>query len=306
MTPYCLLSYQEGPTAVAGLLVRDRIYRAESVLRRTNLDASSVLSLLETWPETHRILLEVVGDLRPDDGAPLDRAVLLAPILYPRGVFCAGANYWDHLEEMARTQNEPPVDRSRRAQEPWFFLKTAAHSIVGDGAPVKMPRKTVKLDWEAELGVVVGRRAWEVTAERAVDVIAGFTIVNDLSARDLMTRGDRPPAMTYDWVGQKCFDGSAPMGPWITPAPFIENCHNLDVRLWVNGALKQSSSTSQLIHNVYEQIEWLSHQLTLLPGDVIATGTPAGVGMPSGNYLKKGDVVKIEIEKCGELTNRII
>ncbi|WP_158850158.1 fumarylacetoacetate hydrolase family protein [Saccharothrix deserti] len=190
-------------------------------------------------------------------------------------------------------------------KDPWFFLKTGAHSVVGDQAGVHPPAKSRELDWEAELAVVIGRHARDVTADRAAEFIAGYTIVNDLSARDLMPRSDRPPVMTYDWMGQKCFDGAAPMGPWITPADYVEDCHDLTAKLWVNDVLKQDSSTDQLIHDVYEQIEWLSHQLTLLPGDVIATGTPAGVGMPRGDYLTKGDVVRIEIEACGELTNVI-
>ena len=118
-------------------------------------------------------------------------------------------------------------------------------------------------------------------------------------------RNDRPPGMASDWLAQKCFDDAAPMGPWITPAAFVKDCHNLSIRLWVNNVLKQDSNTSQLIHNIYQQIEWLSHQLTLLPGDVIATGTPSGVGMPRGDYLKKGDVVRIEVQGCGQLTNPI-
>jgi 2-keto-4-pentenoate hydratase/2-oxohepta-3-ene-1,7-dioic acid hydratase in catechol pathway len=298
---YRLLTYRNGDRATAGVLVGDRLYDATAVLDGSlGVDTSSVLSLLGSWPEVHEALAAAVGQVNPEEGVPLAEAELLAPILYPRAIFCAGANYWDHLEEM-----DGKVDRSKRAAEPWFFLKTSAHSVVAGGTPVSMPANTHELDWEAELAVVIGRPARDTPADRAADVIAGYTIINDLSARDLMKRGDRPPAMTYDWIGQKCFDGAAPMGPWITPAPFIEDCHNLAVRLWVNGALKQDSNTSQLIHNVFEQVEWLSHQLTLLPGDVIATGTPSGVGLPRGEFLKRGDVVRIEIESCGELTNSI-
>lgn len=305
MTEYRLLSYREGGKALAGVLVGERVYPVANLLRETDVDGSAVITLLETWKKSHRALLRAAAMVGPDEGTPLSRTRLLAPILYPRAIFCAGANYWDHLDEMAIAQGDQPVDRSTRTKDPWFFLKTSAHSVVGDRAPVTLPAKSRALDWEAELGVVIGKRAKDVPVEHAADVIAGYTIVNDLSARDLMTRKDRPLSMTYDWIGQKCFDGAAPMGPWITPASFVEDCGDLDVKLWVNGVLKQDSNTGQLIHSVHEQIAWLSHQLTMLPGDVIATGTPAGVGMPRGDYLKKGDAVRIQIEKLGELSNAI-
>jgi 2-keto-4-pentenoate hydratase/2-oxohepta-3-ene-1,7-dioic acid hydratase in catechol pathway len=307
VTEYRLLTYNDQGRARPGVLVAQEVYPAAALLGDTAAvaDTSSVLSLLEEWETTHRALVRAVRQLGSVPGRPLSEVSLLAPVLYPRAVFCAGANYWDHAEEMARAQGQA-LDRTQRATDPWFFMKTSAHSIVGTGAPVKLPEKSRRLDWEAELGVVIGRRAHEIPVERAIEVIAGYTIVNDLSARDLMTRPDRPVAMLYDWVGQKCFDGAAPMGPWITPAAFVKDCGNLSIKLWVNDTVKQSSNTRQLIHSVAEQICWLSHQVTLLPGDVIATGTPAGVGMARGEYLERGDQVRIEIECCGELITSIV
>ncbi|MBS1676216.1 MAG: fumarylacetoacetate hydrolase family protein [Actinobacteria bacterium] len=293
---YRLVSYrgQDGPQA--GVLVDGRVLAAAELLADTDLDASSVMALLGRWPEAHAALAAATAP-PPPGGTPLAAVERLAPILYPRAIYCAGANYWDHLEEM-----DGAVDRDERAAEPWFFLKTSEHSIVADGATVAIPPKITQLDWEAELGVVIGAPAREVPAAAAAGVIAGYTIVNDLSARDLMKREDRPPAMAYDWIGQKCFDGAAPMGPWLTPAAYVDDVHDLDVRLWVNDVIKQESNTGELIHDVYEQIEWLSGRLTLLPGDVIATGSPAGVGMPRGEFLAPGDVTRIEIESCGTLT----
>lgn len=298
---YRVLTYREKGRPTAGVLVAGRVYPAQQMLQGTAVDASSVMSLLQSWPRVQRALAKAARRVAPERGAPLGRIRLLAPILFPRGIFCAGANYWDHAKEMGGS-----LDSHQRPTSPWFFLKTSAHSVVGDRARVQLPPKTRQLDWEAELAVVIGKRAHNVRADRALEVIAGYTILNDLSARDLMMRADRPPAMAFDWIGQKCFDGAAPMGPWITPADFVPDCHRLAVNLWVNGGLKQSSNTDQLIHTVFEQIEWLSHQLTLLPGDVIATGTPAGVGAARGEYLSKGDVVTIELESCGRLTNTIV
>ena len=304
MAEYRLLTYRDGNQPIAGVLVGDRVYAAAALLRGAGVDASSVKALLGTWPKTHRALAKAAGKVRPAGGKPLKRVKLLAPVLYPDGLFCAGANYWDHMEEMARAQGRT-VDRSSRPDGPWFFLKTSPHSIIGPNAPAKLPARSHQVDWEAELGVVIGKVARNLPVERALDAVAGYTIVNDLSARDLMVRKDRPPVMAYDWIGQKCFDDASPMGPWITPAAFVKDAGNLSIKLWVNGVLKQNSNTNQFIHDIAEQVSWLSEQLTLRPGDVIATGTPAGVGMPRGEFLKKGDVVKIEIESCGTLVNRM-
>jgi len=301
---YRLLTYRDGNKPVAGVLVGDRVYPASALLRGAGVDASSVKALLATWTKAHRALAKAAGNVKSGNGKPLRRVKLLAPVLYPDGLFCAGANYWDHKEEMARTEGQgQPIDRTQRPAEPWFFLKTSAHSIIGTDAPARLPSVSQQVDWEAELGVVIGKGGRDIPVERALDAVAGYTIVNDLSARDLMLRKDFGGPMTYDWIGQKCFTDAAPIGPWITPTAFLGDPSDLSIKLWVNGAIKQNSNTNQLIHNVPEQIAYLSRHVTLMPGDIIATGTPAGVGKPRGEFLKKGDVVKIEIEGCGTLTN---
>ena len=137
-----------------------------------------------------------------------------------------------------------------------------------------------------------------------MDAIAGYVIVNDLSARDLIKREGSP--FVYDWIGQKCFADAAPMGPWLTPAAAVEDPENLAIRLSVNGIVKQQSNTGQMVHSIAEQIAYLSRHVELQPGDVIATGTPAGVGTPRGEFLKVGDEVVVEIESLGVLKNRII
>jgi 2-keto-4-pentenoate hydratase/2-oxohepta-3-ene-1,7-dioic acid hydratase in catechol pathway len=132
-----------------------------------------------------------------------------------------------------------------------------------------------------------------------MDYIAGLTILNDLSARDLMKRYDVP--FLFDWIGQKCFEGAAPTGPWITPLENIDDPCNLDIKLWVNGRLFQDSNSNQMIFNHAELVAYLSQHITLYPGDIIATGTPAGVGHGQGEYLKPGDVVEVEIDGLGRL-----
>jgi 2-keto-4-pentenoate hydratase/2-oxohepta-3-ene-1,7-dioic acid hydratase in catechol pathway len=305
---YRLVSYGEGvSTAKAGVLVGDRIVPAATLLKgASGVDASSVLSLLRNWDAAHAALHAAAQNVKPTDGIALSEAKLLAPILYPGSLFCAGANYWDHLEEMAeiakRVTGKAPS--MTKAKDPYFFLKTTGGSIIGTKTPARLPRFSKQVDWEAELGVVIGRPARNISVAKAFDVVAGYTIVNDLSARDLMKREGSPFGM--DWVGQKCFEDAAPMGPWFTPAAYVTDPNNLAIKLWVNGVLKQNSNTSRLVHGIAEQIAYLSEHFTLQPGDVIATGTPSGVGMPRGEFLKAGDEVRIEVAGCGELTNTMV
>lgn len=299
MTGYRLLTYRHGGAPTAGVLVGQRVHPARELVADEDIDASSVLALLQDWPTVHAALAVATTGVDAAAGTDLAEVELLAPVLYPSALFCAGANYWDHIEEM-----EGPKDRGRRPRDPWFFVKTS-RSVVGPGATVAMPAADAQLDWEAELAVVIGRTARHVDPDHALDVIAGYTIIDDLSVRDRMTRSDRSPAMTYDWVGQKCFDGAAPMGPWLTPAEFVGDPADLDITLWVNGEVRQKSNTGLMVHDIAEQVAWLSGQLTLHPGDVIATGTPAGVGLPRGQFLRPGDVVRIRIDGCGELVHSI-
>ena len=306
MCPYRLLSYSEsGAPPEAGVLIDGMIYRAAALLPDVE-NCSSVMGLLRSWDVTHERLSALSQDRLADDGVSLAKAKLHAPILYPGALFCAGANYRDHLEEMGevskRLTGEAPS--TVKAAEPWFFIKTAAGSIVGPGADVRLPSFSEQVDWEAELGVVIGRPTRNVTEARALEAVTGYLIVNDLSARDLMKREGSP--FVFDWIGQKCFDDAAPMGPWLTPAAYLRDPNNLAIKLWVNGVLKQESNTSRMVHGIAEQIAYLSRHVTLWPGDVIATGTPAGVGMARGDFLKIGDEVRIEIDGCGELINRMV
>ena len=237
-------------------------------------------------------------------GRPLAEVTLHAPLLYPGTIYCAGANYTDHVAEMARAQNlPPPPDPRSLGLKPWFFLKPARSTVVGPGARVMRPRGCQKLDWEAELVAVIGTPARDVPAEDALRYVAGYTVANDLSARDLFRRTQLPPTSPfhYDWAAHKGFDGSCPLGPWITPARDVPDPQKLDIRLWVNGAIKQDSNTSQMIYSVAEQISHLSSLATLHPGDIVLTGTPAGVGSPRNEFLQPGDHVEVEIDGLGRL-----
>jgi 2-keto-4-pentenoate hydratase/2-oxohepta-3-ene-1,7-dioic acid hydratase in catechol pathway len=300
---YRLISYAEAGASKPGMLVGDRVIPVPSL---PGIDSSSVLGLLRAWDKAHPLLHAAAQKIKPNEGMALAQVKLLAPILYPGALFCAGANYWDHLEEMAeiakRVTGKAPA--MTKAKDPYFFMKNCAGAIIGHGTPARLPPFSKQVDWEAELGVVIGKQCRNVSVADAFDVVAGYLIVNDLSARDLMKREGSPFGM--DWVGQKCFEDAAPMGPWFTPAAYVADPNNLPVQLWVNGVLKQNSNTSRLVHNIAEQIAYLSQHFTLFPGDVIATGTPSGVGMPRGEFLKAGDEVRIEVGGCGQLINTMV
>ena len=289
-----------------GVLIDDHVYAPQALLKSVTLKDASVLGMLRQWDEVHPLLEAAAKSVVPSDAKRLSDVRLLAPILYPGAMYCAGANYWDHLAEMAeiakKTTGKAP--EMKKIAEPWFFMKSCAGAIVGTEAPVHVPNFTKQLDWEAEVGVVIGRKTRNISEANAMDAVAGFVIVNDLSARDLMKRDGT--VFIYDWIGQKCFEDSAPMGPWFTPKAYVDNPEDMSIKLWVNGVLKQDSSTSKLVHNMAEQVAYLSRHITLQPGDVIATGTPAGVGLPRGEFLKPGDVVRIEVAGCGVLTNPMI
>jgi 2-keto-4-pentenoate hydratase/2-oxohepta-3-ene-1,7-dioic acid hydratase in catechol pathway len=308
--PYKLLSYQAGRTARAGVLVEDAVYDAAKV---TGVAAhASVLGVLEDWSRARRLLAQAAKRLEGGrgrgraKGIPLKRVKLLAPVLYPGNIYCAGANYTDHMAEMARAQGQAPGPNMKElGEKPWHFVKSSRSAVVGPGARVKLPVYSQMVDWEVELAAVIGRPARDVTVEKALDYVAGYTIADDLSARDVMRR-DKNPATSpfhYDWLSQKCFDGACPLGPWIVPASDIPYPQNLALKLWVNDKVMQDSHTGKMIFSTAEQIAMLSSRVTLYPGDLILTGTPAGVGMPRRTFLKAGDTVKLWIEGIGDLTH---
>ena len=286
----------------AGILVAGQIYSSDKMFGKL----VSVLDLLKDWDRSRARIAAWINDGALSGGVALSQVKLEAPVQYPQHLFCAGANYWDHLQEMAAHVKETTgkAPNLEKAPEPWLFLKTTQGTIVGDGHRVRLPKFSTMVDWEAELGVVIARPTREISEKDALSAVAGYLIVNDLSARDYIRREGSP--FVYDWIGQKCWDDAAPMGPWLTPTECVADPNNLDIKLWVNGALKQSSNSGKMVHSIAEQIAYLSRHVTLNPGDIIATGTPAGVGMARKEFLKPGDDVKIEIAGLGTLTNTMI
>ncbi len=220
----------------------------------------------------------------------------LAPFR-PARMFCAASNYIEHAAEMGT------VLAAKANSNPFIFMK-APSCVVGDHQPVVKPARCEMLDWEVELGAVIGRRCRRLSVEEALSVVAGYTIVNDVTARDLNVREDFP--FKFDWFQGKSWDSFGPMGPVVVPASCFGDPHDVSLKLTVNGELMQDGNTNKLIFNIAEQIAYLSTILTLEPGDVIATGTPDGVGMGRGVFLKPGDVMVATIDGVGSLTNPVI
>jgi 2-keto-4-pentenoate hydratase/2-oxohepta-3-ene-1,7-dioic acid hydratase in catechol pathway len=303
---YNFATYASADGPRAGIILDDAIIDIATLTGEPSY--STITGILADW-KSAQAALNSAANIKSREVArhPLQDSTLLAPILYPPAIYCAGANYADHIQEMAGIAGIklPPDPRSLGIQ-PWHFLK-ASRSVIGTDSVTTLPSISKTVDWEAELAAVIGIPAKNVPVEKALDYVAGYTIANDLSARDLMASPNVPSTspFRYDWFSHKSFDGSCPLGPWIVPADQIPDPQNLAIKLWVNDVVKQDSSTSKMIFSLAEQIAQLSSRMTLSPGDIILTGTPAGVGMARGEFLKPGDTVKISIERIGMLTSKI-
>jgi len=279
--------------AVPCLRVEERLYPLPALSPAL---PPATMDLFADWPAAAGKLEELAAKISVGSGPvalPADTK-LLAPLLYPGKVLCAGANYYDHMAEMGF----PGV--KKETQRLFFFMKPPKNAIVGTGPTVIKPRGTQKYDWEIELAAVIGKTARYVTPEHALEHIAGYTIAIDLSARDFNMAPDQ--FYKLDWVAGKATDTGCPMGPWIVPASTFADPQNIALKLSVNGVVKQDSNTSQMIFSIAEQIARASEIMTLDPGDVILTGTPAGVGVPKGTFLNVGDRIDAEIAGIGTLS----
>lgn len=259
-------------------------------------DLMPLLENWEMWDATLKVRADAATATFANKGVSPDTLEFLPPIALPRKLICIGANYHDHIKEMGIPM---------APTTPYSFLKAASTTLRGSGAAVTKPDDVEMFDWEAELAVVIGKRCKNVPIENALDVVAGYTNFNDLSARDWVAR--RLP-IGIDWVLHKGYDGFGPMGPYLVPSEFAGDPADMPVRLSVNGTTKQDSSTAQMVFGVRELIAHLSSYMTLEPGDTIATGTPAGCGngRKPPEFLKQGDVVRVEIGNLGELVTPIV
>jgi 2-keto-4-pentenoate hydratase/2-oxohepta-3-ene-1,7-dioic acid hydratase in catechol pathway len=304
MAKYKLLTYAGPDGPRAGLAIGEQVHDA-AMLTGHPAD-STVLGILHDWTAAQERLDKAASS--PGTGKPIAATKLLPPILWPSAIYCAGANYADHAAEMARASGrDPEPDPHALGLKPWHFIKAGRSTLAAHDDIVQITGLSKTMDWEIELAAVIGRAARDAPLASALDYVAGYTIANDLSARDMGRRPHVPDGapFKFDWVAHKNFDGSCPLGPWIVPSRDIPDPQKLGLRLCVNDVIKQDSNTSQMIFTLAEQIAHLSSRITLHPGDVILTGTPAGVGAARPEFLKAGDVVKLWIENIGTLSNRM-
>jgi 2-keto-4-pentenoate hydratase/2-oxohepta-3-ene-1,7-dioic acid hydratase in catechol pathway len=264
---------------------------------------SDVLTFIENMDDAIEVARETMGFVSKGIRVSLplpDR--FKPPIMYPRKLLCLAGNYAEHIREGGGRA----YDKSKVT--PRVFMKPPTTTVIGHGEPIVIPRNGNKIDWEAEMGVVIGRRGRFISAEEAYDYVFGYTIVNDVSERRLKVPKEREPRegdRWFDWLNGKWFDTFAPMGPWVVTKDEIPDPHSLRIALTVNDEVMQDSNTSRMIFTVPELVEFISTLVTLEPGDVISTGTPEGTGAARGVFLKRGDVVRVQIEGIGELVNPV-
>jgi 2-keto-4-pentenoate hydratase/2-oxohepta-3-ene-1,7-dioic acid hydratase in catechol pathway len=267
-----------------GLVLGDEV--ADLARARPDLP-SDMLAFLEAGPSAMSAAASAI-DTAPR--IPLADVRLQAPIARPPKFLAVGLNYADHVAESGLETPEHPT-----------IFNKQSNCVTGPTDPIHLPRASHVLDYEGELGFVIGRRCRHVSRDDAPDVIAGYLVVNDVSVRDWQLR-------TPTWTMGKSFDTHGPIGPWIATADEIRDPHQLRLRTWVNGELRQESNTKELIFDCFALVEHFSTAFTLEPGDIVATGTPSGVGIAQQppKLLTAGDVVRIEIEGIGWIENPVI
>lgn len=279
---------------------------------------ASVLDLLQDWTQNLAVLRTLVRQLSGEHGAcaAMSTFRVHAPVDLPRQVLCTGANYRKHVVDLTldmgvgppglegdalRKWAEEMMDERLATGEPYVFSKLPS-AITGAFDPVLLPPSTQKPDWELELAVIIGRPARSVRREDALDYVAGYSVVNDISARDLIARTDYKMLGT-DWLRSKSPPTFMPFGPTLVPACFVPNPQKLRIMLKLNGQTMQDESTSDMLFDVARQIEYISSHVELWPGDLIATGSPAGNGTHYNRFLRGGDVMDSEIEGLGKQRN---
>jgi 2-keto-4-pentenoate hydratase/2-oxohepta-3-ene-1,7-dioic acid hydratase in catechol pathway len=272
--------------------------------------ASDIISLLglsrgaiRRLEQTGRRIFEDAR-LRRRFVVPLARVRTLSPIPKPNKLLCLAGNYEEHLQESGYSA----VEESKRTI-PWVFMKPSSTTIIGSGEKILISKNNAAVDWEVELAVVIGKRGRYISRENAFDFVFGYTILNDISERrfdpKIPNRKIRERDKFFDWLVGKWFDSFAPMGPVIVTKDELGDPHNLRIALRVNGKTMQDSNTRCMVFKIPRIIEFISTIMTLEPGDVIATGTPEGVGMSRGIFLKADDKVECEIERIGTLANQV-
>ena len=280
--------------------------------------ADSILSLLENWGANFATLAEQVDSVT-EKAISLESVKIYPPVNLPRQIFCSGANYKKHVIDLIVDEGGGPASENMTTEErrawatkmmddraangfPYMFSKPVS-VVTGAYDNIVLPPHAKAPDWELELGVIMGRKARHVSKAEALNYVAGYSIVNDITNRDHVFRRDAVKAMGSDWIAAKGSPTYLPFGPYLVPAAFVADPQNLQLTLKLNGEIKQDESTADMIFDIARQIEYLSSLVELWPGDVICTGSPAGNGTHYKRFLQEGDVVETTITGLGMQRN---
>lgn len=320
---------EAGGTAFPAVIVGDHAIRLDQVAAvserkgRPLRSPESLLTLFEHWTDNFAALRKLADDAAFEgpaglfDRTPVGSFRVHAPIEEPRQILCLGANYRRHVIELMAAQVSPEtahldhdgrrdyaakmMDKRIESGSPYAFIKLQS-CVTGPYDPILLPPDVTEPDWELELAFVIGKPARFVSQEDAMSYIAGYTVVNDVTARERIYRPDIK-AIGTDWLAGKCLPTFLPMGPFIVPAAFVSDPMRLQITLKLNGDTMQDESTADMIFDIARQIEYLSSRMQLLPGDVVCTGSPAGNGAHYGRYLRDGDVMEGTIAEVGTIRN---
>jgi 2,4-diketo-3-deoxy-L-fuconate hydrolase len=299
-----IATYYQGAATKVGVVVGDQIVDLAAALSATGGDTSiaqSTIAFLAAGDAAVATAQNAIDKAGSSVAVPLSSVKLAAPLPCPGKLLCLAGNYAEHIQEGGG------VYVGKEKMIPRFFSKPCS-TIIATGEAIRIPESTGFADWELELAVVIGKSGRDLTPEQAADYIAGYTIFNDISARELTFRKDLPQQegdYYFDWLVGKWLDTFGPMGPWITLKDEVPHPDRLGMKLWLNGTLQQDANTGQMIFSPAEAIAFISQFVTLNPGDVISTGTPAGVGHSKKLRLNPGDHIRGEIEGLGVLENSV-
>ncbi len=297
-----LITYRRDELTSCGVLTDKGIIDVLSAWQGPN-PPRSVCEILHRGP----VCTETIAELthRAKGLVPCDNVRLLAPITQPGKVIGLAGNYGKHIKEAGLALGLSDSPRKNTVPRPFIMPPSV---ITGPDSEIPWPVYSEQIDYEIELAVIIGKEARCVKADEALGYVAGYCICNDISARSVTFkkgRAKRPWDEFYDWLNGKWADCFLPLGPYLLTADEIENVQNLDMKLSVNGKIRQQANTGEMIYPVADVVSFLSHIMTLEPADVIATGTPAGVAMATGEFLQPGDHIECTIEKLGTLTNTL-
>jgi 2,4-didehydro-3-deoxy-L-rhamnonate hydrolase len=327
--PFALGTFSvAGSPAFPGLVIDERMLALRAlvpVCRRLGVDLrqpESLLTLLEEWPHNesalHRAVAHLAGAPFAAVSVPLSLAKIHAPLEQPRQIFCSGANYRRHVIDLIVDQARDPavtgmsrderlayavklMDERAASGAPYIFSRTWS-SIAGPFDPIELPANVEQPDWELELAVIIGKPAFHVSRAAAYEYIAGYTICNDVTNRELVHRPDLK-ALGSDWVMGKNLPGYMPMGPYLIPSVFVPAPQDVRITLKLNGDVMQDESTADMIFGIPRLIEYLTSRVRLAPGDLLLTGSPSGNGSHFGRYLRAGDVMEGSIAGLGTQRN---